>query len=60
MTLKKAIELGKDAEKSLKFAGHYDHSYAILLLIEAGKRELESRGALRPSLYPLLPGETQE
>lgn len=60
MKLEKAIELGKEAEKSLRSHKFPDHADALLMLIEAGKQVKHNRAL--SVWYPdtLLPGETEE
>lgn len=60
MTIDKAIELGIEAEFSLRSHKFIDHADAIELLIEAGKRVREHRvtPVCRPDIP--LPGETEK
>lgn len=60
MKLKKAIQIGKDILYYTKPSDPPEGYNAIKLLIEAGELEIKNRGTLRPGLYPLLPGETEE
>ena len=60
MTLKKAIELAIDAERSLRSHEFTDHADAILLLIEAGKMIKEGRDKPGGMFFHDLPGETNE
>ena len=60
MKLAEAIVIGKVYTVSGDEAVHPDFLEAVKLLVEAGKLEIKNRGTLRPGLYPLLPGETEE
>lgn len=60
MNLAKAIELGKEAERSLREHKFHDHADAVGVLIEAGKllqtlRMIPDFGIENP-----LPGETKD
>ena len=60
MKLEKAIELGKDAEKSLRDHKFPEHADAIKLLGEAGERILYERVLESDPDWGHLFSETQE
>jgi len=60
MTIVEAIATSKDYRLDHHSFPADKIGKAMKLGEEAMKREKESRGDLRPGLYPLLPGETEE
>ena len=60
MNLPKAIELNKEAEKSLRDHKFIEHADAVKLCGEAGKTIESSRRYKLPVPLSLLPGETED
>jgi len=60
ITINKAIEILTHRAKLLRLHPDPEKLEATQLGIEALKETQKSRGTLRPGLYPLLPGETEE
>ncbi|MBA7566297.1 hypothetical protein ES708_07988 [subsurface metagenome] len=60
MNLSKAIELNKEAEKSLRDHKFIDHADAVKLGGEALKRELFKRQTMSLNEADFLPGETED
>lgn len=60
MTIDKAIELNKDAEKSLRDHKFIDYADAVLIGIEALKYHLYRRSTTNAVGSPILPGETKD